>query len=1129
MSLESVYTTLPALFSNLGLDGIGKNEVEPQKSSSSSATANSAAKQLADTDITAATTAANGIDATARDHRLLSTEWGAAERVPALLATARADDLLTPAERAQTDEPYAASPTDRLDIQRQMSTCSSASSTGSLPHSRPHRFERHTCQYDDDMHAQTARSARDVARRLHAFKELLDTERRYVRDLGILVEVFLMPLSSIAWITGEQKRAVIRNAWVIRGCHAVLLKELEDVITNIIDGLPQKASLHADAATASPDGHKHDAAAEKSLPSLPAHVTLGRVFLDHANNFHSYIEYCSGHDMTLRVLAQLAEHAKWRSFTKSCKDQLRSQNLETRLTIHDYLIKPVQRLCQYPIIMRELMSFYTEGTREHGELREAIDMLRGVATSVDDAKHLEEARQRTQLFLSRVDEISMQADPLAQLSAYPDIMHYRNDGLLLAGALEFIDYNRGVRLCTKYYGCFVFPGLLLVARAQRARTYRILHRFPLTDMLLMELSAAQSLLRYPWRLQCIKTRRNFDFGAAGQQERKLWFDLLSRYTTQLRLRHRNDSTSSIESMASDLGMGQLPMGDRCYRTEPGLVDICSGASDATLVEGSSLSSRQSRSSAKSEDSTTSSATCVPKPSARTTELSRRYSHGNHDLHHPSNRKGMDILSPVSEKASGAPSPDQSLVRRMLPLRRTQSVEFRNLHGSAMLSVDDGGNSCGNANANGSSSSSSSNMLRAKEMSGPPSPLRSQWSFRSSSGTDTPPARRITIEQRFEDVFTQDHQTVHALEMRLQQVAEQSRQQRMQAENDTPDQHARHNLGVPEGEQRPGKRRVQSETVPPASTVDAPPPRVPQRTSSLRQMNAARPASDANERPLLKIAHHSLSLTLSSVRLIAGAAARASPADSAETTDDEQHAQHTPAGQEPHLHRYMSTGRLPRSTPSSPIIRPRSVNSRAKRINSLLFSSSLRINTDVGETGSAGQQMHQRSLSVQRSLPQLSFGRTRPTTPGAASSSPMRSMTSLQDDIDAPSGKDAATAKHTAVARLLRSTFRRARPQSTPPPSPSEATLLERVSTPFMSRSTLAPEQRPRPRMQHATEAAHGTATSMRRHSAHSLSSANSEEGADRHDHRREVAAAPPHSPMGMQHHNLPIAAKFGNA
>lgn len=119
------------------------------------------------------------------------------------------------------------------------------------------------------------------------------------------------------------------------------------------------------------------------------------------------MEYCSGHDKTLRVLVQLAENTKWRTFNESCKERLHDQKLETRLTIHDYLIKPVQRLCQYPIIMREIMSFYVEGTREHNDLRKAIDMLRSVATSVDDAKHLEEARQRTHLFLSRVDEVSV--------------------------------------------------------------------------------------------------------------------------------------------------------------------------------------------------------------------------------------------------------------------------------------------------------------------------------------------------------------------------------------------------------------------------------------------------------------------------------------------------------------------------------------------------------------------------------------------------------------------------------------------------------------------------------------------------------------------------------------------------
>ncbi|KAI9598261.1 hypothetical protein BDF19DRAFT_431845 [Syncephalis fuscata] len=1047
MSLESVYTVIPVLFNNAGLENTGKNDADTQKTSST------ASKLLSGTTET-------DIDAAALE--IFDSTWDLSTASPTLLATARADELLAPGSTepaAGTFKPYRPSspplpqlPAFGLDIQRQLSTSSSTSSTGSLQQSLSRSgTSRH--QGDDGVHSEADRSAREVARQLHAFQELLDTERRYVRDLGILIEIFLSPLASVIWITGEQKRAVIRNAWVIRGCHSLLLKQLDGVITDIIDKLSTNLSLTIGNINVNnkTDYNNNSNNIEKDLPSLPKDITLGQIFLDQAADFQSYVEYCSGHDTTLRVLTQLAENAKWRSYTESCKERLRNQRVETRLTLHDYLIKPVQRLCQYPITMREIISFYKEGTKEHTDLMSAIEMLRGVATSIDDAKHLEEARQRTQVFFSRVDEVS--------LSTFPGISHYKDDGLLLAGALEFVDYSRKPKLCIKYYGCFVFPGLLLVTRARRAKTYHIIHRFALTEMMMCELDASQSLLKFPWRLKCSKTQQNYDFGAAGKQERKLWLDLLSRYTTQLRLRHKNDSTSSLDSMASDFGLERsLSNGNSHHYDTKG--DPFTGSSDSATLVDALACSRRSRGSSRSDDSTASNAT-LPTSSTLTTTvrptgLNRRYSHGNHDFQHSSVRKyASDGLSTVNERSNTMPITDyprdNSLVRRILPLRRTQSVEFRGLPTPPPLLI----------------SPSDANTPRSNEPIGPPSPLRSNWSFRSSSGTEATPARRATIEQRFEDVFTQDHQTVHALEMRLQVVAAEQRrvQQLQEAEENERQLRNRNSMSVIDSNRLSAKRRTYSDNYSTGSINDQTRPPIPVRTSSLRQTSL--PVSNNSiEKSVLKIAHHSLSLTLSSVRLTTPSTTSLNAASStliANTTNDiSQHDTDTNDNSNDidelntFSYRPPSINMMSKSCSSSPLMRP-----RPKRINSLLFSSSLKINTDVatGSSSSSDQQthQHQRSLSLQRSTPQLRLGgnglRTvsQPTCSGQ--SSPMNEEMDFFDTD--------RSSKSNTMTRLLRNTFRRARPQSTPPPSPSSGSLRGLVSTPFMSRST-TPTPPPRP-------------------------------------------------------------------
>jgi hypothetical protein len=181
MSLESVYSPLSTLFVSLGFGDITESEAEPPKSSATNATT----KQPTDPIVT---------DINATPLEILDTAWDISEVSPTLLATARADELLAlelepaePTEPAEANEAYGIA-SYRLNIQRQMSICSSTSSTGSLLQSHPSSGGDRS-QYDNGTHSQMSRSARDAARRLHAFKELLDTEQRYVRDLGILIEV----------------------------------------------------------------------------------------------------------------------------------------------------------------------------------------------------------------------------------------------------------------------------------------------------------------------------------------------------------------------------------------------------------------------------------------------------------------------------------------------------------------------------------------------------------------------------------------------------------------------------------------------------------------------------------------------------------------------------------------------------------------------------------------------------------------------------------------------------------------------------------------------------------------------------------------------------------------------------
>jgi hypothetical protein len=113
------------------------------------------------------------------------------------------------------------------------------------------------------------------------------------------------------------------------------------------------------------------------------------------------------HDSALRVLTQLSTNNKWKTFLEGTKQRLREYQVDTRLTLQDYLIKPVQRLCQYPMVLKNLLPFFAQTSRNYRDINNAIAMLRCVANSIDEYKRMEDMHERTELFISRLDDVSV--------------------------------------------------------------------------------------------------------------------------------------------------------------------------------------------------------------------------------------------------------------------------------------------------------------------------------------------------------------------------------------------------------------------------------------------------------------------------------------------------------------------------------------------------------------------------------------------------------------------------------------------------------------------------------------------------------------------------------------------------
>lgn len=220
-------------------------------------------------------------------------------------------------------------------------------------------------------------------------QELLETERGYVNDISLLVRCYLDPLNHIylasvatsgnkvesaadivqntkfgnentsGWINFDQKQTIIRNSAALLRVQKLLLKMMEEALAPI-------------TMSAQENG--------KALSNL---TTMFNNMMAKIESV--YLPYCSQHDMAIEVLSQIRKTHP--NQLQQFLDEQRQQS-NSRLDIQDFLIKPVQRICKYPLLLQELAKTMKE---EGGELylnfQQCLNQMKDLVSRINEKVH----------------------------------------------------------------------------------------------------------------------------------------------------------------------------------------------------------------------------------------------------------------------------------------------------------------------------------------------------------------------------------------------------------------------------------------------------------------------------------------------------------------------------------------------------------------------------------------------------------------------------------------------------------------------------------------------------------------------------------------------------------------------
>ncbi|XP_011857016.1 PREDICTED: proto-oncogene DBL isoform X8 [Mandrillus leucophaeus] len=180
----------------------------------------------------------------------------------------------------------------------------------------------------------------------HVLNELIQTERVYVRELYTVLLGY---------------RAEMDNPEMF-DLMPPLLRNKKDVL---FGNMAEIYEFHNDIFLSSLENCAY------------APESVGPCFLERKDDFQMYAKYCQNKPRSETI---------WRKYSECAFFQECQRKLKHRLRLDSYLLKPVQRITKYQLLLKELLK-YSKDCEGSALLKEALDAMLDLLKSVNDSMH----------------------------------------------------------------------------------------------------------------------------------------------------------------------------------------------------------------------------------------------------------------------------------------------------------------------------------------------------------------------------------------------------------------------------------------------------------------------------------------------------------------------------------------------------------------------------------------------------------------------------------------------------------------------------------------------------------------------------------------------------------------------
>ncbi|KAK1600103.1 RhoGEF domain-containing protein [Colletotrichum navitas] len=271
------------------------------------------------------------------------------------------------------------------------------------------RFSEDSCHVEWPANTDPLATERALQRR-RILEELISTEEGYIGDIRFLMNVYITILASLPTLPMGLRSSINRNLTDIVELHEELLGELHRVVpdseyTQIeVPPLLSKTASRGHRRLRSLDSVPEDNGRAISwLQEVPGMISeaqiagdVAKVFSRKMNRFFIYEEYGAKYEMMIKDVASAHRTMpQWDTYQRGIEALASSlgpasthnDQSKKSLTIGDLLVKPIQRICKYPLLFAELLKYtpVIDCPNSHMEVESALLRLREATAEINRA------------------------------------------------------------------------------------------------------------------------------------------------------------------------------------------------------------------------------------------------------------------------------------------------------------------------------------------------------------------------------------------------------------------------------------------------------------------------------------------------------------------------------------------------------------------------------------------------------------------------------------------------------------------------------------------------------------------------------------------------------------------------